>query len=156
MPQPFKNLSRGSIMKAVFAVLFLVAGVTANAANTVHLARHSSSGFFAPPSIRGYTSCDVYSDKVVLTKYVGTVGVTKTIAVELKGDIATLVSQASTGKITQSVGPQDGPVSSDVAYLNGGNDEKAQVVLVSGGSLREKNESPAAVSLIKLLDLVCE
>jgi hypothetical protein len=136
------------------SVLSILAATSAFAANDQVLLSKTRSSGFVPVSMVNSSVCEVYADRIVVSKYVSQVSVTKITQIELKGDLAGQIAQAATGVITNTPAPTDGPITSWTAYqyLAG---VKSSVELKAEGSERYSNNSQSTNGLINLIDELC-
>ncbi len=111
--------------------------------------KSTSSGLVPPDFVRS-ESCEVYSDRVVVTRHYGPITLEETKRVTLTGDIAKVISKASGEETTETgTSPCDGPTTfiaagDTVLYFSG-----------SCGSPTERREGPASEILRDIVDNYC-
>ena len=109
------------------------------------LTKGTFSGFvmngFQRPQI-----CDVYADKVVITKGYGLISVKETVAIEIEGDIQSIIDAASEEQLTEEgAAACDGPST----HISAGN-----TVLYSTGGCGSKKQVRDGVNTKALIDMV--
>ncbi len=145
-------------MKKLSFGLFLVsAGFTALFANAEGpLVTKSSGAGFTPPENGGGVQCDVYKDKVVITKVFGrstpsSFVLTEERKISLSKDLTSVVELAKAEKIEEKPNSLcDAPASSIVAGTD--------LVLYSTGGCgtpAKKRQGPASSKLVQLVNVFC-
>lgn len=143
-------------MKNLIAIVFAVSSVSAFA-DQVIVTKSNHTGFTAPQYARNET-CTVYTDRVVVTKYLGRdangVKLEETTPIELSGNIEGLLAAAADEKVEQKDnGLCDGPST----LIAAGNVEHAAVLFATGGCGNKGSErvGPASRILVELVDRYC-
>jgi hypothetical protein len=117
--------------------------------------RSAGSAPVGAPGAHTSTQCEVYADKLVVTRRVGAVATT-TQALQLTGDLLSLVQLAAQGSIDAQASPPDGPTCVSVAALRQPGQEVRYIDLGSTYSgVRTTNGVATARGLKAFLDLHC-
>ena len=140
-------------MKTLSLILLTVfAGSMASASSFGLLLSKNISAGFSPVQYRVTSRCNVYADRIEITKSAGNISTSQVVKIAMTGDIQSLIAEAAAGKITSEVAPTDGPITSYVAY----NSLASEVTLKSLGSSRQNNDALSAITLVNLIDQLCK
>lgn len=140
-------------MKKIIGLVSFSLIIAAYAANEKPwLVKYSVTGY-VPSEQRQENQCDVYPNKIVITRTADQVTTKETKNIELKGDVQKLLKDAD-GKEKEMAASTDNPITRYYGYRV--EDGKERVVkLKSRGSEWVVNESRAAVQLVNILDQNC-
>ena len=81
---------------------------------------------------------------------------TETRVIELQVEITKLIAEAARGKMVTQPAPTDGPITEWAAYENWDSSAPVRQVLRARGSELVDNQSAAAITLVNLIDSVCQ
>ena len=143
--------------KFFLAITILAASANASAALLV---TKSSGGGYVPPEWMRSESCELHTDKVVITTYVGvgdgqSVSMVREEKVTLKGDVAILVANAGQEKEVRSPNNLcNAPSTVITGHIQ--NDRGFSLFETGGcGSERIERQGPASNALRMLVDKFC-
>ena len=122
------------------------------------LSKSTHSGFVRP-GYRIHTSCEIYSDKVVLKLAAENNQSTEERKITLQGDLSKSIEESSRGPIESQTAPVDGPGTYYKAFriLSDDGVETIDLATDSGGNgKRTINRSDAAQGLRNFIDMNCK
>jgi hypothetical protein len=114
------------------------------------LTRYSTSGLVSPPYDET-EACLIFADRVEIRRTAGSISVSRTIPVQISGDIVRLLELAAEGEIVEEDAPTDGPITEWRGILPSG----TFIPLQARGSRIYSNRSDEAATLINVLDQNC-
>lgn len=118
------------------------------------LEKSQSAGFVIPGNATTY-HCQIYTDRVELTKTAGSLTVTTIKKISISGDLANLTNAAALGKIVNSSAPTDGPITTYQAIKTGVAGAPEYIKLKAEGSLKYENQAPEAYTLENFINEIC-
>ncbi len=134
------------------SLIACVLGVCLTAGARPLLVLESSNGV-RNPAVGKRSLCEIYWDKIVITHAAGLADSQSTFPIRLGAQVPELMRQAAAGKVTAAPVQAFSSAESSTYQVRGDDDE--MVVLLKTGGSGSQNRSPAAASLIQLLDMNC-
>jgi hypothetical protein len=147
------NISISSLL----ALLALFSPLAMAAYTGPLLTKNAASGYTLP-SWRYFKKCEIYSDKIVLTDGVAGVTSVQSRSATVAG-LPEIIAGASSGRITETPAPVDGPSLIYTAYKIINADQAERVDLASDSGVNGKrtlNTSDEAHALRTLADMLCK
>lgn len=146
------------IRTSLFAICFLTLATQALALAPTPIIRKSNYTGFTAPEFTRFEQCEVYVDKVVITKQFGSTKIIETRALQTSG-LHELVTAAKAEPVKET--PNflcDGPSTTIDAFENQANDQVERVELFSTGgcgSPSRNREGNQAETLRNIMALYC-
>ena len=107
------------------------------------------------PAGRIFKRCEVYRDKIVLSRSAHSISTTTRTQIKIEGNISTLIKDASEGSVTHEPAPTDAITTNWRALKIDRRGVPKEVDLKARGASHLDNDAPGATTLINFLDLHC-
>ncbi len=142
------GILKGDNMKntILFIAILFLAGI-ANAGDKAVLTKTYTSGF-VPPELSQSERCEIFEDKIVITKASAGLTSVKKQKISLSGDIYSTISKAAQGEIVKDVETIDAPTTEYTAL-------GSSIRLQAKGSGEYRNTAPEAQTLVLFIDQNC-
>jgi len=108
-----------------------------------------------PPWAAVSSRCEIFFDKVVITRKSGSLKSKTERKIILSGDAVQLIKSASLGSIVETPAPTDGPTTIHYGIRTVGAGAPVSVTLRARGSMIIDNDSNEAQTLVSFLDQNC-